>query len=37
MFSEAKGLFLSTDIFAPSSQGVYLTFVVKQLFWFLKE
>ena len=37
MISVANGWFLSTDILAPGSQGVYLTFIVKQLFWILKE
>ena len=37
MDSVANGSFLSTDILAPGSQGVYLTFIVKQLFWISKN
>ena len=37
MLSAANGLFLSTVIWDPSSQEVYLTFIVKKLFKILKE
>ena len=36
MFSVTNGSFLSTEILAPGSQGMYLTFIVKQFFRFLK-
>ena len=36
MLSVTNGSFLSTEILAPGSQGVFLTFIVKQFFRFLK-
>ena len=36
MLSAANDTFLSTEILAPSCQGVYLTFIVKQFLEFLK-